>query len=825
MQPATAQAPGAPGTISAPGVRWEPGALLLGAALGWLPGPPAAAQQWHDLQGRTRSGIVELHQAVLDAASDSLALLVASHPDDRYVLPASVLRFQHGMRVAVLLATRGGGGQNSRGPETGDALERIRTLEAEAGCWVLGADAWYLNRPDGGYCRTAQEAFGEWGRDGTLRDLVRLIRTIRPDLVLTTHHAEESHGHDQALVDVLPEAVLKAADPDYAVAGWAPHRVQRFFMGATSSPPAGSVRLLFERIEPIRGETFRRLAYDTIARTHVSAGPMLPMEHTYESEAWLAPGPGMQQPVVRSLVEGLRSMFDVLSEPPDDVGLADARRRLEADLGSALLQPDRLVDQALQLHEWLRQIRAPEGGELARRVQRRIEALQRLVRLGCGIQIEVEAEAGAVAVPGEELLLAVRIHNGSVRDVDAVELESLGGARVTLETIPATSTPRVVKGMTLRGAVTYHTPLLSGRSADPMVGAFAGDRFVPPVQLRFHLVIGGQRIPVRIDVPVEMRAPVEVDVVPPMLLLPSQRQSVKFTVAVQRNSRFPVRDVLEMLVPAGYVVAGNRKQVDLRATRGDSFDFELRAPDGRGRGVDVMRMRVGDQRLPLPVHRVDVSIDPKLRLGAVLGNDDALLSVVGLGGFGLNWSELSDADLAVRDLSEFDTIVVDVRALRDRPRARRSYRRLLDFAGRSGKRLLVFYHKDTEFHPAGEGFVGAPFLPFQIGRGRVTRADAPVRILLPDHVLLRSPNVILPGDWDAWEQERGLYFPSVYAEQYQELLEMADPGQPQERSALLYARTGDGEFVYCALALYRQLKKLHPGAVRLLANLLTPSPR
>jgi hypothetical protein len=42
---------------------------------------------------------------------------------------------------------------------------------------------------------------------------------------------------------------------------------------------------------------------------------------------------------------------------------------------------------------------------------------------------------------------------------------------------------------------------------------------------------------------------------------------------------------------------------------------------------------------------------------------------------------------------------------------------------------------------------------------------------------------------------------------------------------LLYARTGDGEFVYCALSLWRQLKKLHPGAVRLLANLVTPRER
>ncbi|MBL8755904.1 MAG: hypothetical protein JNK15_21595, partial [Planctomycetes bacterium] len=153
------------------------------------------------------------------------------------------------------------------------------------------------------------------------------------------------------------------------------------------------------------------------------------------------------------------------------------------------------------------------------------------------------------------------------------------------------------------------------------------------------------------------------------------------------------------------------------------------------------------------------------------------------------------------------------------------FRRLLDFAARRGRRLVVFYQKDVEFHPEGENFFGAPFAPFQVGRSRVTRADAPVSMLLPEHVLLTHPNRIEAGDWDGWDQERALYLPNTYSAEYTELLAMQDPGQPVERGALLHARCGDGEFVYCALSLWRQLKKLHPGAVRLLANLITPASR
>jgi LmbE family N-acetylglucosaminyl deacetylase len=792
---------------------------LAGAVALVLLASAAPAQQWRELQGRSRNGLVELHQAVRDAGTDVLALLIASHPDDRYVLPATVLRWHHGARIDVLFATRGGGGQNSRGPETGDALERIRSLEAEAACSLLDASAWHLNRPDGGFRRTAEETFAEWGREGTERELVRLIRTIRPDLVVSTHHAEEDHGHDLALVQLLPAAVAHAADPAYAVAGLPPHRVQRLFLGAPSSPPPGTVRVALDQIEPVRGATFRRLAYDLMDRTQPSVGPMPKLDQLYEPVLALQPVPLPGEGAGGELLAGLRSMFDDGIWPAAGGDSVTLRADLAA-LPALLLEPERLVARALEVLARLRALPAPQGSEFERRCARRIDALERAVRLCCGIQVEVETEPGAVAVPGEELHLSLRVHNGDVREIEQVRAEVAGGGQIAIEPVDGEAL-RVARGATLRAALVHHVPLV----AVPAACALAGDRFAPPLQLLFQLTVAGCAIPLRIVVPVELRPPVDLEVVPPMLLLPDHHRSVQFTVAVHRNSAFPVVGNVELLAPASYVIEGARRKVDLRESRGDTFGFELRAPENRKPGVDVVRIQVGGQRLRLPVHKVDVAIDPALRIGLVRGNDDALLSVIGIGGFGLRWSELSDADLAVRPLDEFDTVVVDVRALRDRPRAQRNFPRLLEFARGRGRRLLVFYHKDTEYHPPGESFAGAPYLPFQVGRTRVTRADAPVRVLLPMHDLLRVPNLIEASDWDAWEQERALYLPNGYAEQYQELLAMNDPGQPVERGALLFARTDEGEFVYCALALYRQVKKLHAGAIRLLANLLTPGNR
>ena len=792
-------------------------ALALAASL--------VAQKWQDTCGRTPAGAVALQQAVKDAAADSLVLLVASHPDDRYVLPAVWLRTTYGLRVAVLLATRGGGGQNSMGPETGDGLERIRTLETEAGCAQFGADVWYLNRPDGGYRRSAEETFAEWGRESTLRDLVRLLRTIRPDAVISTHHREESHGHDLALVALLPEAIRLAGDASYAAEG-APHVVRTFMLGAGSTVSPNTLRVDVDRLEETRGSTLRRLAYEILRNAHTSPGAPGPIDTVFESELKFESQMGE---VVHSerLPLGLPSLLDEGTWPGVRERAAAIEGFLRHDLPARIKvsdTPAAVKMLVLELRELLaaRSVaqKVPDG--VAERLRRRIAALEQVSLLLAGVQIELDVPPGSMAIAGEEFVVAVHVHTAVPRSV-RVRAEGLDGVAVDLATAEAGEGQETGSGW--RGNATIRVPLDGGQE-DPMLRRFHADRFLPPVRVQFFVEVFELEVPVVVTVPVEQRAPVELTIVPRMLLLPSARRAAQFSVGVARHTQFPVDGWLEVKAPAGYAILRDRQKVTLlQDQRSDLFGFEVVAPTDRKPGVDVLRIRLGGNKIALPVHKVDVKTPANLRVGLLRTRDDTLPGILGVGGLGLDWSELSDADIAVADLRAFDTIVVDIRALRDRPDARRGFRRLLEFAEGTGRRLVVFYQKDVEFHPSGEGFLSAPYLPFQIGKKRITRADAPVRVLKPDNPLLVHPNVIQPGDWDGWEQERGLYLPSVYASQYEEIVEVQDPGQPSERSALLYARTGEGEYVYCALALWRQLKKLHPGAVRILANLLTPATR
>lgn len=784
----------------------------------------ALGQTWQETCGRTEAGTVAVQQALKDAAADALVLVVASHPDDRYVLPAVWLRYGYGVRIAVLLATRGGGGQNLSGPESGDSLERIRTLETEAGCAHFGGEVWYLNRPDAGFRRSAVETFAEWGREETLHHLARLLRRIRPDCVVTTHHAEESHGHDLALVELLPEAIDLAASPDFAP-DVAPHRVRNLLLGSGSTVAAGAVRVDGDRLEPVRGLSLRQLAYRILRDAHRSPGAPAPIDSVFEPELRLEP----RLPLAGTgrLPLDLPSVFDpdIWSGRPDRAAALDAL--LATELPSRVAKNEAPLDLVKTGIRELRNEIAALGNpstaaalDVRERLRRRLGALERLLLLLARVQIELDVPPGAVAVGGEEFVATVRVHTADPVPV-ALRVDGLDGVTAKFETIPEEA-PQVALRNGIRGQVTIR-PLDAAGDPDPMTRRFHADRFEPPVRLRLTVTIAATDVPVDLVVPVEQRAPVELTIVPRMLLLPTSRQEVQFSVAVTRHSQFPVAGALEVRAPAGYVIGDDNREVELRDVRGDQFGFSVTVPAERKAGVDVLRIRLGSVKVALPVHKVTVKTPPNLHIGLLSSRDDTLPGILGVGGLGLTWSDLSDADIAVADLRSYDTIVVDIRALQERPGARRGFRRLLDFAAGKGRRLVVFYQKESEFHPQGEGFLGAPFQPFQVGRTRVTRADAPVRVLLPKHPLLNYPNTILPSDWDGWDQERALYLPGNYASQYEELLAMQDPGQPEERGALVYARTGDGEYVYCALALWRQLKKLHPGAVRLLANLLSPA--
>jgi LmbE family N-acetylglucosaminyl deacetylase len=143
------------------------------------------------------------------------ALYVAAHPDDENTAMLAYLVQGRGVRTAYLALTRGDGGQNLIGTEQGDALGVIRTHELLAARAIDGAGQFFTRAVDFGYSKTPEETLRIWGHDEVLADVVWVIRTFRPDVVIARFPAngDGGHGHHTASAILAAEAYAAAGDP------------------------------------------------------------------------------------------------------------------------------------------------------------------------------------------------------------------------------------------------------------------------------------------------------------------------------------------------------------------------------------------------------------------------------------------------------------------------------------------------------------------------------------------------------------------------------------------------------------------------------------
>jgi hypothetical protein len=74
---------------------------------------------------------------------------------------------------------------------------------------------YFLDRLDWAYTESLSATFENWGREATLERLVRLVRTLRPEVILTMNPAPTAgqHGNHQAAGVLATEAFSAAADP------------------------------------------------------------------------------------------------------------------------------------------------------------------------------------------------------------------------------------------------------------------------------------------------------------------------------------------------------------------------------------------------------------------------------------------------------------------------------------------------------------------------------------------------------------------------------------------------------------------------------------
>ena len=827
-------------------------------------------------------------------------LFVTAHPDDEHNGVLVRLSRGLGLRTGLLTLTRGEGGQNAIGPELFEALGVLRTGELMAIHRHDGVEQYFGRAYEFGYSFSVEETLAKWGREETLGDVVRVVRTFRPDVILTLPLEGEGGGqHHQAVGRLAREAFRAAADPTRfpeqlreGLRPWQARKIYQGGVGGYGEVPGTPVRVPTGVYDPVLGMTWQQLGVRARAMHRCQGAGQLgtdpgPAEGVF---SLLDAEPAVAAPE-SDILDGLATTLAALAPTTPLLAPELAALQGKANAARAAFDPGAPERAVPALAEALDAVRALAQGldtrvadaaaraEIAGRLREEEADVEAALALAQGLVLEARADDGLVT-PGEEMGVAVSLFNsgGTGLEVEELELEAPPGWTVARREGEAGPLPgggarrsrfTVVVAPDAPPSRPYWRREKDRDRNELLVSAHEMRPWSPPVlvaraRCRVNGVVTTLRTPVawRYEGPFvggERRH--EVQVVPAL----SVRVSPEIT-AVPLGSPRPV----EVRVFARHLAPGAATaDVRLEAPPGWSVDppssplrfsyegeeagarftatppsvlhagaFALRAVarrDGREYREAVQAVEydhVERRQLLRPAETrvlvLDVRTAPGVSVGYVMGSGDALADAIRQ--MGVPLTLLSADDLAFGDLSRFTTIVTGIRAYETRPDLRSAHGRLLRWV-ESGGHLVVQYNRaafnrlapDAPALPADAPSPYAPF-PASVTSERISDETAAMRVLVPAHPLLTTPNRIGAADWEGWVQERGIQFLAARDPRYAELLAATDPfpyNPGDKRGILVEAKVGKGTWTYVGLALFRQVPAGVPGSWRLLANLVS----
>ena len=399
--------------------------------------------------GPQGSNVVEVGLALRQLDGVKRVLMIGAHPDDEDSSLLATLARGMGVETAYLSLTRGDGGQNIIGPELGEGLGIIRTGELEAARVLDGGRQFFTRAFDYGFSRSAAEAFAHWPREEVLRDVVSVIRTFRPQVIISVWAGtpRDGHGQHEASGILANEAFDAAADPGRFpnLGGNAaePWRADKLYHSVRfRGPGSGEAPLTIQTgtFDPLLGRSYHQLAMESRSKHRSqemgaaqtlgdrTSGLRLVQNRVGGLEddrgifagidttlAGLADGlPARAVPVVRSAIAAYRTAIHKAGASLDAVQPS----RAAGPLGRAYLS----LEFTFGLLRGIGDSAAPLAEALAVRAGLVRSALLK----AASVVIEVRAGDDLV-VAGEDVMLDVQLWNGGPFRIDGAVLRSAGG--------------------------------------------------------------------------------------------------------------------------------------------------------------------------------------------------------------------------------------------------------------------------------------------------------------------------------------------------------------------------------------------------------------
>jgi LmbE family N-acetylglucosaminyl deacetylase len=393
-------------------------------------------------------------------ATAGTVLHIGAHPDDEDAGLLPYLTHKLGVRCVYWSATRGEGGQNRIGPDKQEALGVYRTWESLAARALDGGEVLFGPFYDFGFSKSGEETLAKWGgRDVVAREIVRAIRMVQPQILISrwTGQAGDGHGHHQAVGAVALEAFEAAGDPhrfpeleEQGLAAWQPHKLYTSTGGdwqpgeeagvfGTRRPEFeqdGCVRVDSGEFDPVSGQTYQEQAWRAFNQHKTQGMGFVPSKgpfyYYYSRCKSLVPAPTPES----SFYDGLDRSLVGLADYPGQ-GSSSLREKLQAIVERAEIalahfraeDPAHAAGPLLEALSLLRGLEValaeePLSKEARQALQRylagKLKDFEEVTAQCLGLSLECLAERARVS-PGQGCRIVARLWNARQLPLESVE--------------------------------------------------------------------------------------------------------------------------------------------------------------------------------------------------------------------------------------------------------------------------------------------------------------------------------------------------------------------------------------------------------------------
>ena len=797
-----------------------------------------------------------LHQ-IKGLKSTGTALYLAAHPDDENTGLITWLAQEKQWRTAYLALTRGDGGQNLIGIEKGNDLGVLRSQELLAARSIDGGEQYFTRAVDFGYSKNPNETFDIWEKQEILKDVVWVIRKVRPDIIITRFPPDyrAGHGHHTASAMLAIEAYKAAADPkfkfnderDGVLEAWQVHRVVwntswwAYRRSGETFPPKGVLSEEIGNYNPLIGKSYNSIA--SLARSqHKSQGFGTLIDRGSKIEYF--------EHLIGDSAE--TSIFEDIDDSWHRFGDYKLAKKIEQLIDRTINDfdaenPNQSISQLIEIKRLAKQFKTSAWR------QYKLDKIDHLIASCAGLWYEATVDR-YFACPNDSFELRVTLANRSSEIIET-NLITLDDLAYTLDnkTLKRNVLTEVLnkKIWIPSDPIAYSQPYWLNGEAKLGIYAVKNPLDIGAAEIRpfdrVNILVEIQGESLQLSTPIrykwrdrakgELHRPFEVR---PKISLNFESQVAVFSKGQQKKLRINLisntketKGTLELIVPEGWSISpkvvnfntqftGEQIPYDFIITPSENAKSGYISAEAKAEGKIFNQGMVTIEYDHIPAQVVFPDAKAKLIYADLTASDTKIAYIQGAGDevaqslreIGYDVTELNPDHINESLLEKYKVVIVGVRAYNTIENIANLHKELLKYVEKGGKVI-------SQYNTSG-GLKQDEVGPYNltVSRDRITDENAKIKFLVPNHPILNKPNKITTADFDNWVQERGLYFPNKWDKKYTPILAANDPGEDELQGMLLTCNYGKGKFVYTSISFFRELPAGVPGAYRLFVNLI-----